>query len=626
MIARTLAGLALAALTLPAAAGYTVTQDEQGRFWLADSQGSRFLSLGVSAIEAGDFQPRPGSDYYSPVAHQFAGDAQAWERSVVEIMGSAGLNTIGAWSSGELNGAGPHETIMLYAAGFEDERVLFGLRPDFEEVVRGRFEEVMRDWPNPEHVIGFFLDNEARWYGDSPWTEVANQTLLEQCFAQEAYPAIRGAALAWLQQRYPSAEAFGQAWHVPAASWGDVNFALLRRGIGDAASADRAAFIEHAADEWFRRACAVVRELAPGKLILGVRFAGHAPEGVVRACGRHCDVISLNDYRLGDSADPDPVRMAQMWVWGGKPLMITEYSWRARENQSGCPNTGGAGTVVDTQAERGRRNTLYLEQLFAYPHVIGAHWFAWADQSPQGRFDGEDSNYGIVDIHHGRYEELIAAMADVNGRVEQIHAASTLALPASIPEPPSVIFEPGQRPERPPSVDLLSTPAAHDPDLWHAEGASITMAPGADGPELGINTGEGSWGCGVSIYGPREWTTGTGTATDLDGYTSIVLDATVPADISFRIYLEEASVGPPGQLTPPGAIDDGESFTSDFLFGTGTRTTYAVPIGEMEHRGDYGNQSGGRRIDMRSMKGLALYFPNGQGAGTVRLHSLRLER
>ena len=28
---------------------------------------------------------------------------------------------------------------------------------------------------------------------------------------------------------------------------------------------------------------------------------------------------------------------------GKKPLMVTEYSWRAAENSSGNPNTGGAG-------------------------------------------------------------------------------------------------------------------------------------------------------------------------------------------------------------------------------------------------------------------------------------------
>jgi hypothetical protein len=606
---------------------YRIDQDESGQHWIVDPEGNRFLSIGINAIDPQDHNPPPGSIYYDPIPNQFGGDAQAWVDSVCEILAEAGHNTIGAWSDPLMNGSGPHETIILYVAEWWDERCLFGLRSDFEDLVRSRMEEMLTEWPDQSRVMGFFLDNEMRWYGDSPWSEVPNHTMLEYALEQEEFPEIREAALTWLRDRYDTVQDFAEAWHVQADTWESVDAPLLRRGMTDAAHADRSAFIEHAAELWFERSTAVVREMAPGKLILGVRFAGHAPEEVIRACGRHCDVISFNDYRFGDSADPDPRRMAQMWVLGGRrPLMITEYSWRAAENQSGNPNTGGAGTVVQTQAERGRRNTVYLEQLFEYPFVVGAHWFDWADQSPQGRFDGENSNYGIVDIHHGRYEELIAAMADVNSRVEAIHAASTMEAPDSIPEPPAVVFEPGQRPERPPSIDLIAVPPAEEPAGWSAEEAGIGVVREGETLALYMNTGDGSWGCGVSLFGPQEWVVGEGPSTDLDGYSTIVLDAEVPDNMVFRVYLEEATVGPPGTIQESELGDDGESFTSELLFGSGTRETFRIPMAEMDHRGDWGNQSGDRRIDLGAMKGIALYFPNGQGEDVVRVHSLRLER
>jgi hypothetical protein len=63
--------------------------------------------------------------------------------------------------------------------------------------------------------------------------------------------------------------------------------------------------------------------------------------------------------------------------------MVTEYSWRARENTSGNPNTGGAGAVVETQAQRAANYKSYVESMISYPMVIGVHWFEFADQSPE---------------------------------------------------------------------------------------------------------------------------------------------------------------------------------------------------------------------------------------------------
>ncbi|MGH7968406.1 MAG: hypothetical protein ACREIC_06715, partial [Limisphaerales bacterium] len=37
------------------------------------------------------------------------------------------------------------------------------------------------------------------------------------------------------------------------------------------------------------------------------------------------------------------------------------------------------------------------------PYVVGADWFQYYDEPPFGRYDGEDYNFGLVDIHNQPY-------------------------------------------------------------------------------------------------------------------------------------------------------------------------------------------------------------------------------
>jgi hypothetical protein len=46
---------------------------------------------------------------------------------------------------------------------------------------------------------------------------------------------------------------------------------------------------------------------------------------------------------------------------------------------------------------------------------VGAHWFEYADEPATGRFDGEDDNWGLVDVHDDLYPALFVRMWGVNG-------------------------------------------------------------------------------------------------------------------------------------------------------------------------------------------------------------------
>ena len=112
----------------------------------------------------------------------------------------------------------------------------------------------------------------------------------------------------------------------------------------------------------------------------------------------------------------------------GKPCLIGEFSFRAAD--SGLPNTNGAGPQVATQAERAACFRRYVATALQKPTLVGYHWFEHADQPAEGRFDGENSNFGTVTIEDHVYEDLTRTMTAVNAEADDLHSATAAALVA----------------------------------------------------------------------------------------------------------------------------------------------------------------------------------------------------
>ena len=606
-------------------ATFRTVQDDAGRFWFQRvSTSERFLSIGVNAVSEGQHLPKEGTRYYDPLKRQFSGDLDAWARSAANILLESNFNTVASWSSPSVTGAGLVHTPNLYVAEFHETRCLAGLRPDFEQLVERRVREVMKPYDGRTDVLGVFLDNEMPWWGKTAWDVLPTFTLLERAFELEPNDPARVAAVDFLKARYGSAAALGEAYGAPLASWDGLSVPYLRMCATPASMKDRAEFTSLAAERFFARSTAVVRRLLPGVLILGTRFAGSAPDGVILATAKYCDVIAVNSY----SPTPESTTrlLARYWVLANKPLMVTEFSWRAKENQSGNPNSRGAGGVLATQQDRADRFEAFITEIAAEPMVIGYHWFQFADQSPQGRWDGEDSNYGIVDIEHGRYETLLSTMRRVNAQAAKIHAESTREFPTTMPEMRGVTYVPGQHPGRPPRMSLFGDSAGpHDP--WHAADAKLSVARDSGVVTMTYHTGK-EYGVGVGFRGPASQALKAGPkfSTDLDGYEFIVLDAEIPAGVQVHVHVNEAGAGDPWKAFDFSAGDDGESYSSLPMIGKGSRATYRVRIADLVGQSSYGNQGGKRRIDMNAVGTVAVQLLGDRLDGSARLFDLSLER
>jgi agarase len=163
------------------------------------------------------------------------------------------------------------------------------------------------------------------------------------------------------------------------------------------------------ADRYFALTAAAIKAADPNHLVLGCRFAIPPPKPVIEAAGWHLDVISFNCY------DSEPTAALDAYATVGKPCLIR------------LPNTDGAGPKVATQAERAAGFRRYVTRALHCRALVGYRWFEHADQPAEGRFDGENSNFGRVTIEDRVYDELTREMPAVNPEAEAMHSAAVAA-------------------------------------------------------------------------------------------------------------------------------------------------------------------------------------------------------
>lgn len=308
----------------------------------------------------------------------------------------------------------------------------------FAERARKKAKRCRSQRDNP-YLIGWFLDNELAWDRDH---RAKTDLFLRYGELLASAPGKK----AWcrvLRDRHKTCEAFNKVWSPAIETWDDLPGTKWIKPLPDqaeAAMADRRTFVLKAARQYFRICTEAIRAEDPHHLILGCRFVTWvAPRMAVKACGEYCDVVSLNFYELG------PVGQLAYNRWGGdsdfvkgqpeltgfytltkKPLLITEFGFRSKD--SGLPNTYPPPLVVQptvpNQQARAERYDKYVRQWIGKPFFVGYHWFRWMDEPKEGRFDGENGNYGLVDIRDEPYNVFVEAITVTNRQAWSLHRQS----------------------------------------------------------------------------------------------------------------------------------------------------------------------------------------------------------
>jgi hypothetical protein len=393
-----------------------------------DPEGRRFLSTGVNDVRfSGDYTPSGKNPYLDAVQAKY-GTREAWARVARERLATWGFNTIGSWSEVALFKTELPYTLTLDLAG-ADWRT--GQTPDyFDEAwaaeVNARAERGIAGHVTERNLLGWFMDNELHWGPD--WRK--DTELFDEYLAMPTASAGRRALQALFVERHADIAAFNEVWGTSFASFDALAQAgALPHPARPPAKlrADREEFLARVAERYFAVAEAAIRSRDPNHLVLGTRAVGVlTPKRVLEAAGRHVDVVSINAYEY----DLDPALVWPPAQFGflpiesdgflrahheasGKPILVSEFGFRAAD--SGLPNAWPpVYPVLKTQAERAERFAAYVERCRAAPWVIGYHWYKYQDQPPEGRFDGENNNWGLVDLTDTPWPALVERAAQVN--------------------------------------------------------------------------------------------------------------------------------------------------------------------------------------------------------------------
>lgn len=376
------------------ASGFFRTQQLDGRWWLIDPEGRRFIQSGVAAVT-----PMGNSAMArAALAAQF-GDAAGWARSASQFLRDNGFNGAGAWSNNLLaqpEYRTPHARIVNFMGDYGKQRggvrqvpghlgypenAIFVFDPEFPAFAEQYAQTLAREANNP-WLIGWFSDNEMPLYAKT----------LDGFLRLPAEDPGGREARRWLAER--------QQRSAP--------------DIAALTAEDRLAFVGHVYDTYLRIVSSALRRADPNHLYLGSRL--HADEltnpHVWQAAGRYIDIVSVNFYR--DWA-PAASLLKDWQNWSGKPVMITE--WYTKGEDSGLANTTGAGWVVKTQADRGEHYQNFTLALLESNIVVGWHFFKYQDNDPDASKpepSNIDANKGLVNVRYQPYTELLERAKRVN--------------------------------------------------------------------------------------------------------------------------------------------------------------------------------------------------------------------
>jgi len=400
------------------------------RWWLVTPEGHPFYSQGVNNITPyGDTGLETGvANYAETVADEYE-SLDAWADTAVERLAAWSLNTAGCWSNADLMFP---RMPYAYSLGLASDDWVEGtvadyFDPDWIAEVEANAAAAADRATDPD-LIGYFIDNEIRWGPD--WRGF--DTLLQLYLELPAGAAGKDVAVQLLLDELGDVDGINDLLGTAFADEDALREATegwdaLDHDCGGIAADLTTAFLTLAADQYFAVATHAIRAHDADHMILGNREVSVTTRlEVYQAAEPYLDAFSINNYVFFDvvsegaielSGSLDPADgFAALHGYVDMPILITEFGFRA--DDSGLPNSWPPQyPTLDTQEDRADAFEEYAVEHQAVPWIVGYHWFEWVDQPPDGRFDGEDNNWGLVSEQDEVYEAVTGRMAEVNPRV-----------------------------------------------------------------------------------------------------------------------------------------------------------------------------------------------------------------
>jgi hypothetical protein len=430
--------------------GFFRVHQDQDRWWLVDPDGHLFWSAGIDSVrvdtsgnyylleDALEFYPKEQEEFeeifskrgeQGHINYLAANFIRAfgkenwrdrWATMALDELKRLRFNTVGNWSEWEYasKAAFPYVRPMSFSAQktpyvYRDFPDVF--HPEFENEAQA-YAQTLSDTVDDPALIGYFMMNEPNW-------AFSRELPAAGMLYNSDESATRNQLLAFLKEKYPSAEKLAESWKMA------VDFAAIAKGkwkgdFSPEALADLEAFSEIMVEKYFGTLSQSCKAVDPNHLNLGIRYQGVPPKWAVNGM-KSFDVFSMNNYRekVPFEVTKEINELLEM------PVIIGEWHFGALD--VGLPASGIGH--VRTQADRGKAYRVYFEDAAANPNCIGVHWFVLYDQSAIGRFDGENYNIGFLDICHQPHQPLCEAAIRSHEALYEI-AAGTVPPYADAPE------------------------------------------------------------------------------------------------------------------------------------------------------------------------------------------------
>ncbi len=412
--------------------GFFHVERIDGRDWAVDPQGRGVVLAGVDWVwPSGFFCEELGYSPYGRFVETNYPSREAWADETAERLHAWGFNMLGSGCDDALLAPrGFIHTAMLnlgYRLAHDPDKtkaIAPGLNrpgtafpnvfhPDFEAACDRAAAAAAAKYRNDPLLLGYFLDNELSWGGIS---RNRDEGMFDAAMSHPTNHPARIAAEKFLAHHTQLSR---EATLRPRSGHLSGEAAL---NDGGAPAAVKREFLALVAERYFSTMAGALRRHDPNHMVLGCRFAGMgASDVVLKAAGRHCDIVTFNTYPWADldrgvmltRKDGPPLvdAIREFHDKCGAPLLITEWSFSALD--AGRPCSDGAGQRFRTQTERVQAAELCLKTMLSLPFMVGHGWFMWVDQPALGfnKYFHEDCNYGLVSEQGVPYAALTRMFA-----------------------------------------------------------------------------------------------------------------------------------------------------------------------------------------------------------------------
>ena len=360
--------------------------------------------MGVCVVNQGASRERFNPSNPAYAAFQHYENSNRWAEATLKRLESWRFTTVGGWSDFSALQQCPDADVAfipVLAVGMScgvpwvdmwDTNVIAKMH----QIARDRILP-LRDDPR---LLGYYSDNEMGWW---------NAALFKLTLKQPPASSQRRKLLQLLRETYHNdwAELLKDFEPEGVESFNGLDehgMLYLRPASGGIRVYRR--FLGLMAERYYSLVREIIRTYDKRGLILGDRYQSFYYPEVARAAAGSVDAVSMNLNAAWNDGTFPRCYLDTLHALSGRPVIVSEFYMCAEQNRTGDKNATSTFPVVTTQSERaaGFRNT--VEALARLPYVVGADWFQYADEPPHGRDDGEDYNFGLVDVHDQPYKLL----------------------------------------------------------------------------------------------------------------------------------------------------------------------------------------------------------------------------